>query len=289
MLQRLLTLTVFSSFLTLVPSMAMANAPVRDSFAGAGRSGIAREALFTNPAALATLQGSWAFTYFTKSRMQDLDSGGRNLTAGLYDGESEVLKAGFAYNRESRARSSGDPAAVGGVTYLDRTEWRASLGQMITGSVAGGLTGKYVKRRRGTAETKKFDGDLGVMFPLFKDVFVGATYENIWNIEEAENPTTIGIGAKYGLSEGVGILGDAYRATKGSAKGENSWATGVELAVVSDFYLRGGLFHDEINHTRGKSIGFSWAGPTASFDYTMRVVSTRPRDKDHSFGLSMHL
>jgi len=283
MLQTKIKQIFFFFISSVVPISVLANSPVRDGFAGAGRSGIPREALFSNPAALSALETSWAFAYYTKSRMSDLDSGGRNLHLGVYDGQNELFKAGLSYSRESRAKS-----VATGITYIDQTELRVGGGRMLAKNISGGATVKYRTRRMGAEETKKIDGDAGILFPLFQDMFAGITYENIAFIDP-ENPTSINVGLKYSLMQSIGLLADATRITAGDFRGENAWALGVEFSMVSDFFFRAGLFKNTATQTRGKSFGISWVGPRASFDYAIKMAKDFPRERDHVLGISVQL
>ncbi len=269
--------------LPLFPLCTRANQPVHDGFSGAGRAGILREAVFTNPAALALLTGSYGFGYFTKTRLVNLDSGGRDLTVGAMDGDNEYAKAAFAYEREARA---GINAA--GASYFDRTQMRLGIGRMLTPSLGAGITGKYIVRRNGAAETKKMDGDAGVFYPVMNDMMLGLTYENFVNVE-TENPTVIGAGVKYNVIPALGLFADAARITKGNNKGKYSWSTAFEVSMMGDLFLRAGLFKDFVNGTKGKSIGLTWAGPRTSFDYSMHLIQTGVREKSQTLGVTFQL
>lgn len=259
-----------------------ASSPTVDALGGAGRGGIPTEALFTNPAALAMLTQSGSFLNFTKPRIQQWDAGGRAYSIGAFDGENPVAKGGFATLRSSRARIGVNGAQA----YEDRTEYRLGFAGNIMGGLLVGAMPRYVIRRDGGPEQKIFTGDFGAIYPIYKDLFLGFTYENALNKPE-ELPTTMGLGAAYSLGSGIKVYGDGYRFAKGPRAGDKGWALGGELGFAGDFVLRYGRFLEGWKRLRGWSAGLGWNGPRTSFFYSLRMAGQGPKEKDHSFGITL--
>lgn len=259
------------------------DSPIVQGLSGAGRSGIPREGLFTNPASIALLSSSSSFLIYTKPKIQDFQAGGRALTFGAYDGENTTLKGGVAYSTVARART------LNGVqVYEDRSEIRFAGGRMLSEAIAGGFSARYITKRTGPNETKFLQGDLGAIFPLFNDVRAGITYENLVERENEEPPTGSG-GIAYGLGGGIQILADGSRILKGNLKGKNSWSLAAEVTMATDFVFRAGRFQDGYRKKKGWSLGLSWTGPRVSFDYALRKTSETHSEKDHILGVSMAL
>lgn len=270
-------------FLFPYQSLATRDSPILQGFAGAGRSGIPTESLQSNPAGVWLLQQSSAFFYYTKPNVPEVEGGGRAYSVGLYDGENPSVKGGFGYLRNSRVRVQS-----GATTYEDRSEFRFSAGRPISGEILAGINGRYVTVRNGGDETKFFQGDIGAIFPLFKDVRAGVTYENV--VEKAvDNPPQLGAGLLYSVSQGLRLAADGARIMRGTRKGEKSWALGAELNIAGDFFARGGRFWDAVTEQKGWSAGASWVGPRASLDYAMRTTQGRPHERDHVFGIRIQM
>lgn len=281
---RLTALFIFSCCFYSFFTTAHAYSPKRTALGGGVRAGIVDEALFTNPAALNFLQNSAAFAYYSRSQIPAFNAGGKAYAAGVYDGTNALAKAGAAWVRESRAR------LVNGVqTYADRSEYRLGLAQALGTSVFAGIQGHYTTRREvGGGETKIFNGTGGLLFPNFQGVRLGITYENILE-KPGERPPVAALGAGYQLLSSVFIYGDYGMVAKGALKNKKLWSAGIEIPMISDLFILGGIFHDPIDALRGYSLGAIWQGPRTAFQYSMRTTRGSPSERDHVFGISLNL
>jgi hypothetical protein len=265
-------------------SFATADSPVVQGLGGGGRAGIPSEALFSNPAAVGLLSQSYSFLMYEKPKIPEWNAGGRAYSVGAYDGTNEAVRGAFGYLRTSRARVD----AAGQQGYEDRSEYRLALGRPVWSSVVMGLQARYVTKRTGPEETSFFDGSVGAIFPVYAGFTGGLTYENFMN-KEAERPPTVGAGLTYNLGYGLQAYGDGTRIMKGPSSGQRGWSLGAEFALAGDFRLRGGKFQDGYRRRKGWSVGISWAGPRASFDYAMRTSGADPKERDHIFGMTVAL
>jgi hypothetical protein len=274
---------LYISLLKSLCALAALDSPVVQGLAGAGRSGIPREALFLNPAATGLATASSSFAYYTKPSIPDWNAGGRAYSIGAVDGENPTVKGAAGFSRVSRAR-----IANGVQSFEDRSEMRIAAGRVLWGNTLGGLAGRYITRRTAGAEKKFFQGDAGIIWPLFKDLRLGVTYENFSEIA-GEVPPTLGAGLNYATGIGLQLYADGTRALRGPYKNQNSFSGGVELPLAGDFVMRGGKFRDRVRNVRGMALGLSWTGPRLSFDYSWRKSEGSPQEKDHIFGLSLLL
>ena len=262
-------------------SFATAISPVVQGLGGAGRAGVAKESVFTNPASAALLTGASGFVYFQKPSIPDFDAGGRAYAIGISDGGTAV-KGSFAYLRSSKARLKFD----GTQGYEDRTEFRFASGFGIGGNVLGGLATRYVTRRDNGNRDRFFQADAGLLFPLFSGIKAGLTYENVFNRED-ELPPTLGAGAQYALGfGGISIYADGYRLMDGARKGERGYALAAESAIAGDLAIRAGRFMEGFRRIKGWSAGLSYKSDAVTFEYSFRVAGRDAKEKDHTFGIT---
>jgi hypothetical protein len=262
--------------------LATADSPVVQSLGGAGRAGIPREALFSNPAAVAQVNNSFGFLHYSIPKIADYNAGGRAYNVGIYDGGSQRWKGGFSYSRVSKANI----VRGGQQGYEDRSEIRFATGHAVWNNLLAGLQTRYIKKHSNPETGHYFDGNLGVIFPLFNDLRGGLTWENVLNKED-NLPSTIGAGATYTLGYGIVLFADGYRLMSGTREGERGWALGGELLLSGDFTARAGMFEEAYRNLKGWSLGLSWAGPRLSFDYALRTTGKGPKEKEHILGLTM--
>lgn len=270
--------------LIILPANSWAVAPRKLGFAGAGRSGILQEALETNPAALAYLDKSLGFGYIGMPRIKDWQAGGRQLHVGVYDGENQYLRAGFSFEKDSRAIL----LANGARGYRDRTTFKFGGGAHATSFMDLGATVKYVRWRDGGPEQKYMDGDIGALLKVFKGTQLGLTYENL-GYRADELPPTLGAGIRYDILGPTAVLVDGAYALKGDLKDKKQWSYGMELGLSDELIGRGGIFQDSINGLRGYAAGFSWQGPRTSFDYGLRISRHAPVQREHVLGMTVQL
>jgi hypothetical protein len=263
---------------------ATVDSPVVQSLGGAGRAGLPREALFTNPASVALNTSTFGFMHYSLPKIPDYNAGGRAYNVGIYDAGNQTWKGGFSYSRSSKAVLT--PAKTQG--YEDRSEFRFVTGHAITGNIIGGLQTRYSKKHSGPESSRFVEFGLGVLFPLFADLRGGLTWENILGRED-HLPSTIGLGATYSLGFGVNLFADGYRLMGGRREGERGWALGGEVAMAADFKGRVGLFEEGYRGFKGWSVGASWSGPRASFDWAMRTAASGPKEREHVLGMTLAL
>ncbi len=278
---------VFLGIVTSVPvfpsiGFATVDSPVVQSLGGAGRAGVAREALFTNPASISLTKASFGFVHYALPKIADFNAGGRAYSLGIYDAGNQTWKGGFSYSRSSKAVLAPDKTQ----SYEDRSEMRFVTGHAISGGVFGGLQTKYAKKHSGPESGRFLELGLGVIFPLFSDLRGGLTWENLLGREDSA-PSTIGAGATYSLGQGISLYADGYRLMGGSREGERGWSLGGEISMSADFIARAGMFEEGYRAFKGWAVGASWSGPRASFDWSMRTTGKGPKEREHILGMTV--
>jgi hypothetical protein len=273
------------AFLLLLPaalSHAAPESPVVQGLAGAGTAGNAREALFANPASAAMLTNAFGFASYALPSVPEFHSGGRSMSIGAYDGGNPGLKGGFGYIRNSRA-----VVANGGQGYEDFNEMRFVLAHEVVQNINFGVLGRYIGEYHGDGgAVHRFDGSVGATFPVFQAIRGGLTLENLANRKD-DQPMTAGAGLNIPIGYGAQIYTDGHQLLKGSRKNYKGYSLAAEMAIASDFTFRGGRFEEGFRHLKGWSLGLSWAGPRASFDYAFRIAGQNPHERDHIFGMTL--
>ncbi len=271
---------LFWAFLFSHTSFATVDSPVVQGLGGATRAGVAREAIFANPASVAQIANTFGFLHYQIPKIPDYNAGGRAFSVGIYDGGDQNWKGGFGYSRTSKARIFQNRQG-----YIDRSEFRFSTGHGLWGDVIGGIAGRWISNNSATDTNRFFEGDVGLLFPLFNDLRGGLTFENILN-QEDETPQTVGVGASYSFGYGFQAVADGYRLMSGTKDGERGWSLAGEMGFTGDFTARAGLFEEAYRALKGWSVGLSWSGPRASFDYALKVAGKGPRERTHIFGIT---
>lgn len=169
-----MTLNAFRSLIPVIiiltglpqQGFATVDSPVVQSLGGAGRAGIPREALFSNPAAVASVSSTYGFVHYSLPKIPDYNAGGRAFNLGIYDAGNETWKGGFSYSRSSKAVLSPSK----GQSYEDRSEFRFATGHAITRDIVGGLSTRYSKKHSGPESSRFVEFGLGALFPIFNDL-----------------------------------------------------------------------------------------------------------------------
>lgn len=265
------------------PSAFATDSPVVQGLSGAVRAGVPREALFSNPASITSIGNTYGFFHYELPKIADYNASGRAYSVGLYDGGDANWKGGFGYSRTARAR-----IFQGHQGYIDRSEFRFTSGHEIIKGVTGGFSGRMIKNYNASDSGSFFEGDLGILFPLFQDLRGGLTFENILNRED-ETPQTVGVGAAYSLGYGIQLLADGYRLMSGTKSGERGWALAGELGLTGDFLARAGLFEEAYRGLKGYSLGATWMGPRMQFDYAYKITGKGPKEREHILGLTVQM
>ncbi len=269
------------SSIFLVAGDAFAIVPQIVGLGGRGTAGIPKDALFSNPAAVAGLRTHRVFYSYAQSKIRELGAGGRIWTTGVYDGKSKIAKGGLAYIRESRRRLIG-----GASPYLDSQTIRSVIGRPVGKNLIAGITVNYKMKLENEETENYFTSDVGVIYPLSRALPAGLKVENALD-REGERPRNVVLGVSYKLTGPLKVVADYGKTVSEFADDKQLWSLATEVIVFKELIIRGALFRDEIDSIRGTALGVSWNGPRTSFEYALRTTRGAPRERDHVLGVNL--
>lgn len=271
------------ALIMLLGAEAKAFSPQVEGLGGAGRAGLAKEGMFSNPASPVLLKTNVVFAVHTQTKMRDLGAGGVAQAAGVYDGSSEFAHGGLGFIRESRRIGVGS-----GSTYVHQSTIRGVIARPIFGDLSMGARTNYTMHKENGTKNNYFHGDVGFLYPVFSDLPLGLTVENVTD-KAGERPRTIFGALSYDVMGPLDLYADLGFVVSKVKSANRVWGIGVEVAVFDEILLRGGLHRDSVLDERGWSTGLAWAGPRASLEYALRMTTNRPSQRDHVFGMSIQL
>jgi hypothetical protein len=244
--------------------------------AQSGRGGaLLTDTITLNPSLLgfqpaAALSGTydWINNNDTPSGM-----GNHILNASVIDGKNEYVNAGVAYTR----RADVDLIHV-------------ALAKRVLPWLSLGASGKRFATRSNTVtasgqQVTGIDGGLSLSVALPPEVIaipiqVGLTADNLRNQVTAEpylGGRELGGGFKVTLSKTLMVYGDLVEKFSNSKGAIPTYSAGAELALMGDFYVRGGLLGFR---ERGWATGIGWIGPKLGIGYGYQ---NRHLDADRTF------
>lgn len=269
------------SLLTLVLAMFFAH----DSLAGRavrqwqttktgslGGAGIASptmiEGLYLNPAMLSFFTTSSFYFQNRDGKIDPLNSGRSSIFGNI--GQPE----GF-----SAAITDGSNQGKGGFSYTDQEEsgterkrYSFGFGNSIDGDSSFGINYSYVvdEFTEGSTEkkTKIHVGSIGYL----RIVSPKLSYALIWNdpawADRINSKTVFGI--HYTPFEKISLMLDLGHDIKRSINKTFYYASGLEVEVATDIYVRGGVFQDKIMNLKGYGFGLGWIGPRLGIEFAMK-------------------
>lgn len=88
------------------------------------------------------------------------------------------------------------------------------------------------------------------------------------------------LGTQFMLSEIFALIADAGAFYEKDPSNTFMIKAAVQVNVLSDFYLRGGVFQDKAIKERGSGIGFSWVGPRLALDAALKTTKSMGSDDE---------
>lgn len=248
---------------------------------GAGRAGIAQEALFTNPAAVAALSKNAVFYSFLNAKNHEKTNlkPGKSHVLGAYDAmSSSLFKGGVAYVSEFGHRVLSRKGPI----YQDRKGFMGAFAAPFSRSFLVGFNVKAMQQDGGKAYHTY--GDFGLIYFLLPTIPVGFVVSNFGD-KEGEDPRSIAGGIQFDLAGPLSLYFDYGRFLSIEGVGNTFSALALELTFYRDFVLRGGWLRNELISERGSSLGFSWNGPRTAFEYALKKTVRVVPEFNHSFGI----
>lgn len=264
-----------------VPEKSEGEVPRQVSFGGAGRAGVSRIALFSNPASAALVRKNRVFYSYSQTRVP---SKGKDITLGIYDATNPEIKGGLAYTTEERPQLFRSREKL-----YDRRIIRVLAARRVLGNLFAGLGVNYVMNRSLEDESKLFYANVGLFYPLFKDLHAGLTLDNVFG--QRDEARSFGLGVRTSVGS-VSVFGDlTWFLSKVETETEKrySWSIAAEVTLFAQFKFRKSWFQDVYRQTRGEAMGFSWEGPRADIEYATREIQGNPGQKDHILGINVEI
>ncbi len=248
--------------------------PRTAALGGAGHAGpVLNDAIYLNPSFTAFLQSyGLAINYIRALRPAPHP----HYNLSVLDGRSELFQAGVGYTRREHNNFIHIGAAK---SFVKR--------------IGVGLGGKFGTFQDGTPLAK----DMTASLTLIPIAWVQAAII-VDNILSEDVGKRLGwerefiLGTKVNLMKLILAYADPHWAPD---LDEGAWGFegGLELALFSDFFLRGGLFrsaHVPFLNGRGSGYGFGagWMAPRLAVDYAFSSAASGVIGTSHAFGLTVY-
>jgi hypothetical protein len=109
---------------------------------------------------------------------------------------------------------------------------------------------------------------MGLTHILDEDSIIGVVLVDPARANPTEEKLTAGF--QYSVAEKILIMGDAGMDYAGAVSKDYIWSGAVQLNVFADFFLRAGLFYDNINKFKGNGWGIGWIGPKLGVEFAQK-------------------
>lgn len=167
----------------------------------------------------------------------------------------------------------------GGVGYIQQKEnhFERQRMSMHAASLIGknssfGLNYQYIQDTfpRNSRPRRDFSHVLnaGFTYIISNDLILGVVARDLTRTLTNEEKVIVGL--QYTLSDKINLILDYGFLYSRSYHNHFYWASGVQLSLFKDVYVRGGLFEDQITHFKGYSWGASWVGPRLGIEFAQR-------------------
>jgi hypothetical protein len=245
---------------------------------GAGSAGpLLNDAIYLNPSYISLLKTYGLGLNYLKFHGTDVgdEPKGRNFSASVQDGKTELFQAGAAYTK----REDGVLVQVGASSKVSE---QVSLG------IAGKLYLNDQTRTNGKdgAFSLTYLVNQNLQFAVIGDQLFESTASKARGLYRQAT-----VGVKYNLEKLLLLYADPHYAPKGTT-GRYGYNVGAEIVVMNDFFLRAGYFRNSyvpqtLTNERGYGAGAGWMGPKISFDYGFQRVLSNTALVTHSFGTTV--
>lgn len=237
------------------------------STGGAGVASIlTTEAAILNPASAAFFDENTASIQFTQASLDDkaperIEKFPKNARSQGYfvsDNKGPV-KGGLAYTQQKE-------------NSFERERLSMHAASLVGKQGAFGLNYQYLQDTfpKNASPRRDFSHVLnaGFTYILLDGLTFGAVARDLTRTLEKEDKAILGL--QYALTEKINVLFDyGFLYTRGFNKHFN-WAAATQLSIFKDFFVRGGLFEDQLTHFKGYSWGASWVGPRLGVEFAQR-------------------
>ncbi len=253
------------------------HSPRAAGLGGAGRGApILTDALYMNPAMMSFLPSySVAISRNSFAGPHDTEPKGRVINASIQDGTNPLFQAGVGYTRKTYGR-----------------EVHVGASKKLIEQFGLGIGGKYLfgSESRPTAQDATFSA-LGAPFPFLQ---TGLIVDNLLETDKTKawnRYREFALGFKFNIDRILLFYVDPH-VVPGKPGDSFGYQAGVELPIMADLFLRGGLnrnsFQPHIGaYGRGHGFGFGWAFPRLSVDLALTRTFEPVRTNNFLFSFTM--
>ena len=223
------------------------------SLGGAGRATpFLNDAIYLNPsyASFAPIYSLAAgYTWFNQ---------GRNYNVSVQDSRTEMFQAGVGYTK----REQNTAISIG-------------ASHKVIDALSAGLGTKIILDN--VTNNSTFDFIFSTTYIALPWMYASIIVDNLLESDQSKARNlyrTFFLGTKFIPTKEVLIYVDPLYSPSYNLGKKIGYSAGLELSVLTDFYLRGGIFHDaEVTYanTRGQGIawGVGYLGPKIHLDYAL--------------------
>lgn len=168
----------------------------------------------------------------------------------------------------------------GGLSYINQSENRYQrerismhVASMMGKKSSFGLNYQYVQDRFPSDFSPRRDFshilNAGMTRVISNDLILGVVAKDLTRaLSEHEQKVIAGL--QYSLSDKINLIFDYGFLYNRAYNKKFTWAAATQLTLFKDFYVRGGLFEDQILNFKGYSWGASWVGPRLGVEFAQK-------------------
>lgn len=254
------------------------------STAGAGVGSILMdEATITNPAPLALFTISSIHLEKFSQKSDTFDTETDNYAAIASD-SSKNLKGSIAYIKQN---NSG----------LINKELNVAIASILGPRSAGGLTYQTIKRQyynKNKLVTKNYKLFIPGVFHAVNDSFTFGIVAIDPN-KRTPNETKAIVGLQYQFMNYITLMTDFGSNWNSTIDESSLYRAAAQFKIMTDFYLRVGVFDDKASKQKGQGYGIGWVQPKLVLEFAIKntelkedivLEQSKQNIKESSFSLS---
>lgn len=243
-----------------------------NSTAGAGVASIlSTEAAILNPATSTFFEGNSASyqSYTTdlqhKNTLRDTNNdrfAKQNRSQGLFLSDSSSgVKGGVAYLTQKENSFERDKVVLHGAGALGP---KTSMG--FSYNFLKDILPRQFRDRHQTSHQLS----MGILQIIDEATTVGLVITDPTRSTPGEERLLAGF--QYQMASRFVVIGDVGAQYTKSFSDNYLWRAALQLNVFSDFYIRGGKFHENMTESKGTGWGASWIGPRLGVEFAQKMT-----------------
>jgi len=246
------------------------------SGAGVGSMLVAESAIL-NPAPVAFFQDT--FVSYQKNNTELGNSSPQRVTGADPFGQLNSSESFYLFDNSSEVK--------GGLSYQHQREdgqrrkrLTATVSALVYDNLSVGVLYKYTEDTIYSAQANKSRISnpltLGFTYIYHPGLIIGGVWEDPTRASRDENRAFLGTQAN--LTEKIVFILDVGGNPTKDFNDSRIWRGALQLALLSDVYIRGGKYQDRSLLLEGESWGVAWIGPKLGAEFAVKT-SRRLTDK----------